>query len=98
MVGNSSSGLIEACSVPLPVVNIGARQNGRERAANVLDVPPKRNAILSGIAQVLSPSFGASLISLMNPYGDGHTSQRVVTILGNLPSRQELMTKRFSPI
>jgi UDP-N-acetylglucosamine 2-epimerase len=95
MVGNSSSGLIEAASVPLPVVNIGNRQKGRERASNVIDAPPERAALCGAIARALSPDFRRSLAPLKNPYGDGRASVRIRGILGTLPPRDRLLTKRF---
>ena len=55
MVGNSSSGLTEAPSFRLPVVNVGDRQQGRVRAQNVIDVPCARDAIKKGIAGTLIP-------------------------------------------
>ena len=57
MVGNSSSGIVEAATYTLPVVNVGRRQDGRERAANVVDVTAERAAILAGIRRALSPEF-----------------------------------------
>lgn len=67
MVGNSSSGIIEAASFHLPVVNIGDRQKGRVRAANVIDVPPARETILDALRRVVSPGFRAGLAGLVNP-------------------------------
>jgi UDP-hydrolysing UDP-N-acetyl-D-glucosamine 2-epimerase len=96
VVGNSSSGLIEAASVPVPVVNIGKRQGGRERAQNVIDVEPSCADITSGITQALSPQFRQSLVNLQNPYGDGHSSSRIITELANMPDRNQLLTKRFA--
>ena len=61
MVGNSSSGITEAPSFRLPVVNIGDRQQGRVRAANIIDVPCSREAILNGIRKALTPRFRTSL-------------------------------------
>lgn len=95
VVGNSSSGLIEAASVPVPVVNIGNRQRGRERAANVLDVPPRRADILEAIAQACSPRFRRSLAGIKNPYGDGRAAARIVGVLAKLPERAKLLNKRF---
>ena len=57
MVGNSSSGLIEAPSFGLPVVNVGDRQRGRLRAANVIDVGHDREAIAAAIRRALDPGF-----------------------------------------
>lgn len=94
MVGNSSSGIIEAPSFKLPVVNIGSRQAGRLRAANVIDVPPRRDAILEGIQRATGDSFRASLADLVNPYGDGHSSSRIVNALRSIDPASLLM-KRF---
>ena len=96
VVGNSSSGLVEAASIPVPMVNIGNRQRGRERAANVLDTPTQRTAILRTITKARSPEFRHSLTRLKNPYGDGHASKRIVTILANLPPREILLNKHFN--
>ncbi len=85
LVGNSSSGLNEAPCVPLPAVNIGSRQKGRERAANVLDVPPQRATIERGIRTALSAGFRESLREVLNPYGDGHAAPRIVDVLRDCP-------------
>ncbi|HZS42490.1 MAG TPA: UDP-N-acetylglucosamine 2-epimerase, partial [Polyangia bacterium] len=95
MVGNSSSGLNEAPCAELPVVNVGDRQAGRDRAANVLDVAPERQAIAAGIARALDPAFRASLAGLRSPYGDGHTAARVLRVLAELPPRERLLRKHF---
>ena len=86
MVGNSSSGIIEAPSFGLPVVNIGRRQAGRMRAKNVIDVDHERAAIDSGIRRALSPAFREGLRGLINPYhagGDaaGHIVERLRTAM-----------------
>ena len=95
MVGNSSSGLIEAPSVPLPAVNIGERQRGRERARNVIDVAPEPEAVAAAIAQALSPRFREPLAGLANPYGDGHAAARVVEVLASMPDTGRLLRKAF---
>ncbi len=95
MVGNSSSGIIEAPSFRLPVVNIGPRQAGRLRARNVIDVPCHRAAIAGGIRRALSPAFRASLADLINPYGDGHAAERIVQRLATVPLDGKLLMKRF---
>jgi len=81
MVGNSSSGLIEAPSFNLPVVNIGNRQKGRVRGSNVLDVGHGADEIISGINQALESKFRQDLTGSTNPYGDGHAAQRIVQVL-----------------
>lgn len=97
VVGNSSSGLIEAASVPVSVVNIGNRQRGRERGANVIDVAARRKDITEGIARALSPHFRQSLARIKNPYGDGHAAGRIILALVKMPPRPKLLAKRFVP-
>jgi GDP/UDP-N,N'-diacetylbacillosamine 2-epimerase (hydrolysing) len=94
MVGNSSSGIIEAPSFHLPVVNIGTRQKGRVRGANVIDVNHERDNIAQAIRKALyDEEFRASLKVCQNPYGDGHTSERTVDILNRLHLGPELVCK-----
>ena len=77
MVGNSSSGIIEAASFRLPVVNIGNRQKRRHAGANVLHAPADREAIGAAIATALSPQFRKTLDTLTNSYGDGNAARIV---------------------
>jgi UDP-hydrolysing UDP-N-acetyl-D-glucosamine 2-epimerase len=95
MVGNSSSGIIEAPSFGLPVVNVGARQRGRVRAANVIDVEPQREAIGTAIARAVSPAFRRSLEGMKNPYGDGHAAKRIADVLASTPLDDRLLVKKF---
>jgi UDP-hydrolysing UDP-N-acetyl-D-glucosamine 2-epimerase len=98
MIGNSSSGLTEAPSFRLPVVNIGDRQQGRTRAKNIIDVPCNEAAILKGIRRALSSRFRASLRGMRNPYDrsrDGRTSERIKNVLREVPISNEFMKKRF---
>lgn len=95
MVGNSSSGLIEAPSFALPVVNIGNRQRGRLRAANVIDCACETPAIGDAIARATAPGFRAGLKGMTNPYGDGHAAERIVDVLQTISLDGELVKKRF---
>lgn len=95
MVGNSSSGIIEAASFQLPVVNIGNRQKGRLRAANVLDVDCDVTAIKAAVEVATSQDFRRSLLELSNPYGDGQAAQRILEVLTHLPERKALISKPF---
>lgn len=95
MVGNSSSGIVEAPSFKLPAVNIGNRQRGRLRAANVIDCAPERDAILAAIARAVSSDFRTSLKELANPYGDGRAAERIVPALREVPVDASLIEKRF---
>jgi GDP/UDP-N,N'-diacetylbacillosamine 2-epimerase (hydrolysing) len=95
MIGNSSSGIWEAPSFRLPVVNIGDRQQGRIRAGNVIDVPPEKLRIYNAIMEGLAPSFRDSLCNLLNPYGDGHATNRIIQILRQVELNQSLLKKEF---
>lgn len=94
MVGNSSSGIIEAASFRLPVVNIGTRQAGRVRPLNVIDVDYETVEIIAGIKKALSEPFRATLSNLANPYGDGKASERIVNSLKEI-NLTKLRNKRF---
>ena len=98
LVGNSSSGIMESASLALPTVNIGMRQQGRERARNVLSVMPDATAILEKIVEARSPAFHVSLAGLENPYGDSHASERIVEVLTTVPLTEELLLKRALPL
>lgn len=76
MVGNSSSGLIEAPMLRLPAVNVGARQDGRARGDNVIDVPADADRILEALQRAVAPEFRARL-SGRSPYGDGRAAARI---------------------
>lgn len=96
MVGNSSSGIIEAASLGLPVINVGDRQKGRLRGANVIDVPAEKNAILEGIRQAVEPSFKDSLSGMQNPYDRGNSSEIIISVIKDVPLDRSLIQKRFS--
>jgi UDP-N-acetylglucosamine 2-epimerase (non-hydrolysing)/GDP/UDP-N,N'-diacetylbacillosamine 2-epimerase (hydrolysing) len=97
LVGNSSSGIIEAASLGLPVVNIGVRQKGRDHAKNVLDVPASPSAIRAAVAQAMSPKFRKAVQHLDNPYGDGHAAGKIVQLLTTVPLGEKLLFKRGAP-
>ena len=94
LLGNSSSGIIEAASFALPVVNVGMRQRGRERGRNILDAEPTVDSILDRVAVARSDSFRQSLIGMENMYGDGEASARIVEVLASTPLGEELLIKR----
>ena len=98
LVGNSSSGIMEAPSLGLPTVNVGIRQRGRERARNIIDVTSETGAILEGIARALQPDFRLSLKGLVNPYGDGHAAERIVKILTEVELGERLLIKPAVPL
>lgn len=98
MVGNSSSGIVEAASFKLPVVNVGHRQQGRAMARNVICVEYRRDEIVRGIAKAISPKFKNSLSDLVNPYGDGHAAEKIVQRLRSVEINNRLMVKHFSDL
>jgi UDP-N-acetylglucosamine 2-epimerase (non-hydrolysing)/GDP/UDP-N,N'-diacetylbacillosamine 2-epimerase (hydrolysing) len=93
LIGNSSSGIMEAASFALPVVNVGFRQKGRERARNVLDAEPQAKAIIDAMTTAMSSEFRASLAGMANPYGDGHAAETIVHILTTTPLGESLLVK-----
>jgi UDP-hydrolysing UDP-N-acetyl-D-glucosamine 2-epimerase len=81
VVGNSSSGLIEAPSFKVPTVNIGDRQKGRLRADSIIDCEKNANSIRQAIQKALSDDFKNSLINMTNPYGEGNTTKKIIAQL-----------------
>jgi UDP-N-acetylglucosamine 2-epimerase (non-hydrolysing)/GDP/UDP-N,N'-diacetylbacillosamine 2-epimerase (hydrolysing) len=98
MLGNSSSGIMETPTLELPTINIGVRQQGRERARNVLDAPADCKAILAAVSRGLDPAFRESLAGMTNPYGDGRASGRIVEVLTGSPLGEQLLLKRGLPV
>ena len=95
MVGNSSSGIVEAASFSLPVVNIGMRQGGRQRSGNVIDVECRSDAISAGISKAISDDFRQKAAAVKNIYGEGKAGQKIVERLRNTPIDEKLLIKKF---
>jgi GDP/UDP-N,N'-diacetylbacillosamine 2-epimerase (hydrolysing) len=97
IVGNSSSGIIEAPSFKLPAVNIGSRQEGRERASNVIDVNHDKEEIKKAITKAIyDKEFEKTLQNCENPYSDGKTGKIVSDILSNIKLDNKLMNKKLN--
>jgi GDP/UDP-N,N'-diacetylbacillosamine 2-epimerase (hydrolysing) len=94
VLGNSSSGLIEAPVLKKPAVNIGERQRGRLRADSVIDCEEKEQAIVSAIEKGLSPGFKSILENVVSPYGHGNASLKIKEYLKKVPLQNVLM-KQF---
>jgi UDP-N-acetylglucosamine 2-epimerase (non-hydrolysing)/GDP/UDP-N,N'-diacetylbacillosamine 2-epimerase (hydrolysing) len=75
-------------------VNIGLRQQGRERPRNVLDADPDVGSILRAAETASSEGFRRSLDGMLNPYGDGSASGVITQVLATVPLGEELLTKR----
>jgi len=97
-LGNSSSGIMETASFRVPTVNIGERQRGRERAANVIDAAANCQAILAAISCARSREFRESLGGMTNPYGDGKAAEKILQVLTGAPLGRELLVKRAMPL
>lgn len=99
IVGNSSSGIIEAASFGLPVVNIGDRQQGRTRAANVIDCEATTDDITTAIERATSQAFRDGLAGLGNPYaGEGSASETIFDRLKSEDLNARLLKKGFVDI
>ncbi len=97
IVGNSSSGLLEAPTFKIPAVNIGRRQNMRFRGLNVIDVPFDEERIVAAIKKAMSYDFKEYLIKeCRNPYGDGHSSERILELLMNTSLDEKWIVKELT--
>lgn len=97
MIGNSSSGIIESSSFHLPVVNIGDRQQGRERSCNILDTPHEKEKIKKAIIKALyDKKFNTSVMTCMNPYGNGKASEKIVKILSKIDLGEDILKKKIT--
>lgn len=94
VIGNSSSGIVEAPPLKVATVNIGTRQDGRLRASSILDCPERADAITAAIRQALSPGFRAGLEHTVSLYGDCDASMAIREILATavLPT---ILAKKF---
>lgn len=94
VIGNSSSGLLEAPTFNKGTINIGNRQAGRLRASSVIDCSPSRKEIKLALNQLYSTKFQLGLSGVLSPYGNGGASERVVNIIKTL-ELNHLMLKPF---
>lgn len=97
VIGNSSSGILEAPSFKIPTVNIGDRQKGRLKAASIIDCLPKKNSISSAIKKAISSDFRESCNMVENPYGVGGASKKIINIIESI-DLQSMIKKEFHDI
>jgi UDP-hydrolysing UDP-N-acetyl-D-glucosamine 2-epimerase len=95
MVGNSSSGIIEAASFCLPVLNIGERQGGREHGINVIHAVATIEGVREGLKRVLSHAFYNKLKGMENPYGKGAASKAIAQLIAQVKLDVSITAKRF---
>jgi GDP/UDP-N,N'-diacetylbacillosamine 2-epimerase (hydrolysing) len=98
MIGNSSSGIIEAPCFKLPVVNIGERQTGRIRAPNVIDCGYTNREIVRAIKKALTPQFVDGIKHMVNPYGSGNANKKMLDILKTIDLNNKTIKKQFFDI
>ncbi len=97
MIGNSSSGTIEAPSFHLPMVNIGGREKGRERTINIIDVEYDKKQIKEAVKKAIyDKNFLAKLKNCKNPYGDGKAGPKIAKILRKIPINKKLLEKKIT--
>ncbi|RSD35148.1 MAG: UDP-N-acetylglucosamine 2-epimerase [Methanohalophilus sp.] len=97
IIGNSSSGIIEAPSFGLPAINIGSRNRGREHAENVVFVNSEKEQVCSAIKKALyDDDFKKNLRNCKNPYGDGTSSDKIISILSKIKIDKNLMQKKIT--
>ncbi|MDD2751872.1 MAG: UDP-N-acetylglucosamine 2-epimerase [Candidatus Omnitrophica bacterium] len=96
-IGNSSSGIIESASFHTPVVNIGIRQQGRQRNKNVIETSYQKNMIIKAVRRALfDKNFRKTLKKCKNIYGDGHASARIVKVLNSMKINAKLLEKKIT--
>ena len=97
MMGNSSSGIIEAPSFNIPVINIGTRQQGRERSNNILDVKAKKDSILKAVEIALhDDAFAIKVRNTTNKFGQGDAAQQIINVLKIIPLDEKLIKKQIT--
>lgn len=97
LVGNSSSGVIEAPSFHLPAVNIGIRQEGRQHTCNLINVPHDKLKIIEAINKALyDETFKKKVRNCVNPYGNGKTGIRIADMLAKIEINQKLLQKKIT--
>ena len=94
IVGNSSSGIIEAPSFKIGTINIGDRQRGRIKANSVIDCKPNKESILKAFKILESKKFQAKLSNIINPYGDGGASEKIIKVIEKI-SLDNIIKKKF---
>ncbi|WP_034537017.1 UDP-N-acetylglucosamine 2-epimerase [Carnobacterium inhibens] len=98
VIGNSSSGIIEAPSFKIPTVNIGDRQKGRMQAQSVINCEPQEESIKEAISLALSDSFKSSIQLMSNPYGDGRVTDKIMEVIQKSLSKEISLKKTFYTI
>ncbi|WP_164126601.1 UDP-N-acetylglucosamine 2-epimerase [Sphingobacterium luzhongxinii] len=97
LIGNSSSGIVEVASFGLPAINVGARQKGRIHGKNVVFVDNEKEEITEAINKVTTDKeFISEVKKKYNPYGDGHSTEKVIEVLANISIDDKLVYKNIT--
>jgi len=94
VIGNSSSGIVEAPSLKKPTINIGDRQKGRICAKSVICCEPEKHTILQSIARARSQKFLDEIANQKSPYGDGKTSEKILAIIKDFLDNDRINLKK----
>ncbi len=94
LIGNSSSGIHESSTFNVPTINIGSRQNGRLRPENVIDVGHDKNQIIKAIEKC--KKIKTDQIKYKNPYGDGKSAKRIISIIKKLDLSSNIIQKQIT--
>jgi len=94
VVGNSSSGIIEALSFKIGTINIGDRQKGRVRAKSVIDCKPTKKEIKASFEKLYAKEFQQGLATVTSPYGDGNTAKKIKAALKSFDT-EDILKKSF---
>ena len=97
ILGNSSSGILEAPTFKTPCINIGYRQSGRVRAMNVIDIStPTKSNLIHAFKKINSSNFKKNLAKVVNPYGKGDSSKKIINVLLNTKIDDNLLFKKLT--
>jgi GDP/UDP-N,N'-diacetylbacillosamine 2-epimerase (hydrolysing) len=94
MIGNSSSGIIEGPALQIPTINIGDRQKGRIMAESIICCKPEKGDIVNAIKRALTKEFWDISKKVINPYGDGNTSSKIVEIIRDRLAADKIRLKK----
>tara|TARA_B100000941_G_C28385182_1_gene489605 strand:+ start:75 stop:398 length:324 start_codon:yes stop_codon:yes gene_type:complete len=98
VIGNSSSGIIEAPSLKIPTINIGNRQDGRVKSKSIIDVDHSQKQIYLAIKKCLSTKFKKKVNKSLNPYFKKNTALKITNIIKKKILNKKEMTKNFYDI
>lgn len=96
-IGNSSSGVLEAASIPIPVVNVGSRESGRGNTENVIFVPDYRKGLSEAIETAMSGEYRESIKNIKNIFGDGISSKRAWELIKKVDFTR-IILKKYDPL